>query len=529
VTIASRKFIYWLLPLVLAAIAGLWLAHDGRHHWDEPTYLYEGLYLTPEQIIEGRIQPSGIGHFTQGRILHALFVKGVMTAAGDGPSGFHALVAINFLLIVASFVLMFHILRDLLPDLPERRGAAFLVAMSPVILYLLFKVLADNEALFAALVATYALLELARGGPKHLGLIAIAGLAIAALTKNQMVFLPATCWVALVAFPVARINRKRLVLYGVGCGLAAFILTLATLQFLGIALEAYLASYLGLMESNVPMIAKFVNVATELGALWLLLPFALLTPRRQELRAFGLWFLLAMAPFVFVIDSIEARHVAVNLVAVGGLLALAIEAIELRWRAWQRMTDGTRCAVAVAAVVVLMAANALTLKIMPHRVQLDQMQAMIGTLDARYGAGRYALLTSAGYTDFQLIRVLWPEVDARDVSTDTIVFRGHRTRAKALACYTRNRDLHSIEDLRALKRPLVYFGYRQTFAAENLRDILGRVSPRLATRLLGAITLVDRLHTEATAWLWNSPKVRLDPIAESGHYLAYEVKLSPAP
>ena len=528
-TIASRKFIYWLLPLAFAAIAGLWLAHDGRHHWDEPSYLYAGHYQTPEQIIEGRIQPSGIPNFTQGRILHALFVKGVMTAAGDGPSGFHALVAINFLLIVASFVLVFHILRDLLPDLPERRAAAFLLAMSPIILYLLFKVLADNEALFAALVATYALLELARGGPDHFGLIAIAGLAIAALTKNQMVFLPATCWAALVVFPVAGIDRRRLVFYGVICGLAAIVLTMAVLQFLGIDLKAYLASYLDLIDGDVPVIAKLVNIATELGALWLLLPVALLTPRRQELRAFGLWFLLAMAPFVFVINSIEARHVAVNLVAVGGLLALAIEAIELRWRAWQRMSDGARCAVAVAAVVVLMAGNAVTLKIMPHRVQLDQMQAMIQTLDARYGAGRYALLTSSGYTDFQLIRVLWPEVDARDVSTDTIVFRGTRTRAKALTWYMGNRHPNSIEELRALDRPLIYFGYRQTFAAENLRAIISYFSPALATRLLGEITLVDRLHTEATAWLWNSPEVRLDPIGESGHYLAYEVKLSPAP
>jgi len=510
-------------------MSGLWLAHDGRHHWDEPSYLYAGLHLTPEQIIAGRFQPSGIPDFTQGRILHALFVKGVMTAAGDGPSGFHALVAINFLMIVASFVLMFHILRDLLPDLPERRAAAFLLAMSPVILYLLFKILADNEALFAALVATYSLLELARGGPRHLGFIAIAGLAIAALTKNQMVFLPATCWAALVAFPVAGMDRRRLGYYGVGCGFAAFLLTLATLFFLGIPLHAYLASYLDLIDGDVPVIAKVVNIATELGALWLLLPFALLTPRRQELRAFGLWFLLAMAPFVFVINSIEARHVAVNLVAVGGLLALAIEAIELRWRAWQRMSDGARCAVAVAAVVVLMAGNALTLKIMPHRVQLDQMQAMIQTLNARYGADRYALLTSSGYTDFQLIRVLWPEVDARDVGTDTIFFRGDRPRERALDWYTSSRHPNSIEDLRALNRPLVYFGYRQTFAAENLRAIISYFSPSLATRLLGEINLVDRLHTDATAWLWNSPELRLDPIAESGHYLAYEVKLSPAP
>jgi len=157
------------------------------------------------------------------------------------------------------------------------------------------------------------------------------------------------------------------------------------------------------------------------------------------------------------------------------------------------------------------------------------MRSMIATLDGRYGAGRYALLTSSGYTDFQLIRVLWPEVDARDVSTDTIVFRGHRTRKIAFDWYTSSRHPNSIEELRALGRPLVYFGYRQTFAAENLRAIISYISPPLAARLLGQITLVDRLHTEATAWLWNSPEVRLDPIAQSGHYLAYEVKLSPPP
>jgi hypothetical protein len=82
-----------------------------------------------------------------------------------------------------------------------------------------------------------------------------------------------------------------------------------------------------------------------------------------------------MAPFVFVINSIEARHVAVNLVAVGGLLALAIEAIELRWRPGSACLTA-RCAVAVAARHSH-GGQCVTLKIMPHRVQLDQMQAMI--------------------------------------------------------------------------------------------------------------------------------------------------------
>jgi hypothetical protein len=519
---------WWLaLPLALCAAAGLWLADDGRHHWDEPSYLYAGLYQTPAEIIQGRIQPSGIPNFTQGRMLHALFVKGVMTMAGDGPDGFNALVWINVLLIVASFVLIFHILRDLLPELPERRAAAFLLAMSPVILYLLFKVLADNEAFFAALVATWALLELGRGGPKHLAIFAVAGLAIAALTKNQMVFLPATGWMALVLFPLPGIDRRRFTLWGIVAGTVSVLVTVATIKALGFDIRAYLASYRDLLEGGVPVIAKVVNVGTELGFLWLVLPFALLSPRRQALRAFGLWFLLAMAPFVLFINSIEARHLAVNLVAVAGLLALAIEAIELRWRAWQGMSDTRRCAVAVAVVLVLTASNALMLKIMPHRVQIPQMRAMLDTLDARYGKDGYTLLTSSGYTDFQLIRVLWPDIDARDASTDTNAIRGRRSRARMLAIYTGDRFVESIAELREIGHPLVYFGYRETFAAENLRDVIGWVSPALATRLLGTITLTDRLHTDATKWLWASPEVRLDPLGQSGHYLAYEVVLSP--
>jgi hypothetical protein len=332
-----------------------------------------------------------------------------------------------------------------------------------------------------------------------------------------------------VVFPLPGIDRRRLVVWGVATGVAAVVLTLATIRVLGFTLTAYLASYRDLLDGDVPVIAKVVNVGTELGLLWLFLPLALLSPRRQALRTLGLWFALAMAPFVFFINSIEARHVAVNLVAVAGLLALAIEAVELRWRAWHGLSDARKCAVAVAIVLVLTASNALMLKIMPHRVQIPQMRALLDALDARYGKGGYALLTSSGYTDFQLIRVLWPDIDARDVGTDTISVSGRRPREKHLTAYMGERHPNSIEELRAIGRPLVYFGYRETFAAENLRDVISRVSPPLADRLLGTITLVDRLHTEATKWLWDSPQVRLEPVGQSGHYLAYEVTLSPAP
>ncbi len=189
---------------VVALVTGLWLAADGRHHWDEPSYLYAGAYLDAGDIIGGRVQPSGIANFTQGRILHALFVKGVMKAAGRRPAGFIAISCSTSCCSSRASCSSTDPARPAARPRPSGEAAAF-VAMSPVILYLVFQVLADTEALFAALVATYALLGLARGG-------GISGVrrsppqasSFCALTKNQMVFMPATFWATLSIVPACR-------------------------------------------------------------------------------------------------------------------------------------------------------------------------------------------------------------------------------------------------------------------------------------------------------------------------------------
>lgn len=528
-TTGNLKFKYWLVvPIAIAAVAGVWLAADGRHHGDEPTYLYAGVYQTTEQIIAGEVQPSGISDFTQGRILHALLVKGVMTATGSGEAGFRAMVAINLALVVVSLALLFRMLRDLLPDIPGRRAALALLAMTPVILYMSFKVLADNEGLFAALVATYAMLRFARGGSAFLAAIAIIGLSVTALSKNHMMVLPASFWAAMCIVPIAGIDRRRIAVFGVACGIAGFLLTFAILEWLGVGLKAYLSSYGTLNRVNVSLVHKILGISTEFGVVWLLLPFAFLTSRRRELHAFGLWFLFAIAPFVLFIDSIEARHIAVNLVAAGGLFALAFEAIGIRVRAWTNLTYKSRCAISVFAVLVIMVSNSFMLAVMTHRVDLDQLHAMLAMLDRRYGAGRYALLTAAGYTDFQIVRVLWPDVDVRDVSTATIAVRkGRRSRKQALDSYLGDRYHDSIEELRTLHRPLIYVGYPRRFAAVNLRPMLSFISPRLADGLLGKVDLNDRLYLPATRWLWQSPDVRLQPLAQVGHYRAFEVQIRP--
>jgi hypothetical protein len=515
--------------LVVAALVALWIAADGRHHWDEPGYLYAGAYPTTAEILDGQVQPSGIPHFMQGRILHVLVVKGVMNLAGSSAAGFRAMIALDLVLLAASVVLLFRILAALLPSVRERSLAAVLMALSPVVLYLAFRTLADTESLLAALVATLALVRIAQGGGAWQAAIAAFALAVAALAKNQMAIMPAAGWAALCLVPFGSINRRRLALVGAACGAASVAVAIGLIHLLGIGTASYIASYMYLADSTVPVVAKVLNVGTELGAIWILLPFALITRRRRELLAFGLWFLLAMAPFVLLLPSIEARHVAVNLVAAGGLAALALEGIAQRWRRWQTLSPGRRAALGSLAFALLLGSNALVLAIMPHRVDTTEMRAMLDRFDARYGPNGYVLLTAAGYTDFQMIRVLWPDVNVRDASTDEIsVHAGARSRRDALDAWLGGRYHDSIRELHDIGNPIVYMGYRQTFAAKNLRAIVSVFSAPLADRLLGKVELVDRLFSPSTAWLWESPDVELKPIEQIGHYHAFEVQLAPA-
>jgi hypothetical protein len=76
-----------------------------------------------------------------------------------------------------------------------------------------------------------------------------------------------------------------------------------------------------------------------------------------------------------------------------------------------------------------------------------------------------------------------------------------------------------------IDRPLVLVGFQRTFAAENLRMILNRVSAGLADRLLGHVHLVEHLYTPETQWLWGSAAVRLEPVAKIGHYQAFELSI----
>ena len=203
---------------------------------------------------------------------------------------------------------------------------------------------------------------------------------------------------------------------------------------------------------------------------------------------------------------------------------MALEAIDSRCDAWRCLSGAGRGVVATLAVTALMGSNKLALAVMPHEVEIGRLRGLLDTLDARYGAGRYSAVTPWGYTDFHIIRVLWPQIDVRALVSANVIVKpsGPQTRRQLLAAYYSGRYAERMEDLGGIDKPIVYVGFRETFSVENLRAISRRVAPHYVERMLARLAPID--HRDS--WLWRDPRAHFGLIAQNGHYLAYEVSVN---
>jgi hypothetical protein len=512
-------------PLLIAVVLGVFLAADGKLHWDEPHYLYVGSYLSVGDIVADDVQSSGLPNdWIYGRILHILTVKALMSATGPGMAGYHVIVAFHALLILASLILTFLILREVLPGVGESRAATYLLAMSPVVLYLMFKTMPDTQALAASILATYAILRCAQGAGALWCGIAAMSLSIAILTKCQGICMPATFCAAALFIPIAGIRRGRLLALGALGGIVALLLSTVVLEWLGVGVGRFLGAFADAFGPAYWWPFSILNAATELGLLWLLLPIALLSSRRRELGFMLIWLMLSMAPFLTIFfRQLEPRHITVNLVAAAGLLALALEAISQKFGFWQRLGATWKSAAALMAVVILMGSNWIALDVMPHEADLGKLRAMLQLLNAQYGAGNYTVLAPWGLNEFHLIRVLWPAVDVRDVEiVEEPVTTDRLPRRAARDSYYGARNIESIEELSKLNRPLVYLGTQERFAEGTLK-LLRRIAPAIGSRWTSKFAPTDHLYTGGARWLWANPSVRLEPLAQVEYYYALRV------
>jgi hypothetical protein len=505
------------LVLLLALLVLAWTCWDGRLHWDEPGYLYTGTYLSVPEIIAGNFQPSQIDGFSVSRLLHVLFVKAVTTAVGPGLLALGLVIGSYALLLMATALLGYLILRHWIADRRILQPAVLIACFSPMFVYLLFKTTPDIPSLFFSTLASLALLRSLTG--RALPWLAITAVALlgVGLTKHVMAWQYVAFVVATALFGGLDVRLRKLATHVLGSGIAALGLFMLVLAAAGIPLGHFLY-FLGVAsQAGEPLIAKLLHIGMSLGLLWLCVPLALFARDRRLVVFFIAWLALAIVPLILVLPRIEIRYLMTGFVPLAGIVFLALQTLAAWLDPWLRRRPRTAgiTAALVAAILVLssQAAQLLT----AHEVRMDQLHALIGQLEERADGRPYAVLTPWAYTDFHYLRVAYPDlpvynVSSKDASIDDSDFYGPRR-------------IDDLAALSALPERLFYLGFDEAFPVHNIAELAGWLPPALEQPIkakLDTFSLVEHLKT---SWMWDDPAVSLVESGGLGHYRIFEVQL----
>ncbi|MGH6901987.1 MAG: hypothetical protein ACREIR_04540 [Geminicoccaceae bacterium] len=489
----------------------LFLALDGRLHWDEAGYLYTGGFLDREAILKGEF----LGGIYISRMLHIAVIAAIVDLVGPGLSTLAILIGLYLAALLLVARLAYLILRKLLPD-DRGLGLAVICGMfTPIYLYLAFKTMPGIPGLALSSIAAWALLSAFAGRPLIWLPVVSLALAATAFLKTEMTLLFMSLVATLFLFGDDRYPRGRLIGYVLVLGLGALAVFALALWALGIDLAVYLKIGRGLLTREEPLAAKLLHIALEGGVFFLALPLAFLSRRRRDAWFCLTWFLLATLPLPLMIAHFESRYLAGNLVPLIGLIYLAGDGLTPRVAQWWRRSRAVTAGAAGLALLVVVGSNLIALSVMTHELRIDQLHRLIARLDQAYAGRDYAILTPYAYTDFHYLRFAYPD---RPIYTVQTVF----SRPTNDWSYYPGRVVTDLTQLKSLDAELVYLGFHENLAVENLRRIVGVIPLPILARQFEKKEFQDHL---ALSWMWGNDDLIFEEPLREGHYLAYPVRI----
>jgi hypothetical protein len=198
-----------------------------------------------------------------------------------------------------------------------------------------------------------------------------------------------------------------------------------------------------------------------------------------------------------------------------GLIYLAGDGLAPRVVEWWRRSRPLTAGAAALALLVVVGSNLIALSVMTHELRIDQLHRLIARLDQAYADRDYAILTPYAYTDFHYLRFAYP--DRPIYSVQTFFARPSNDQS-----YYPGRVVTDLAQLRSLDTELVYLGFRENLAVENLRQIVGLIPLPILARQFEKKAFQDHL---ALSWMWGNPDLVFEEPLREGHYLAYPVRL----
>jgi hypothetical protein len=386
---------------------------------------------------------------------------------------------------------------------------------TPIYLYLAFKTMPEIPALAMSSIATWALLCAFTG--RSLIWLPVVSLALAATAffKVELTILYLSLAAALFLFGTSQYPRGRLISYVLISGLGSVAVFAVMLWALGINLDTYLRIGTLLLHRAEPLAAKLLHIVLEGGVFFLAIPLAFLSSRRRDAWFCLIWFLFASLPLILLFAHFESRYLAANIIPLIGLIYLTTDGLAPYVAKWYRRSKAATACAASFVLLTVIGFNLIALPVMTHELRIDQLHRLVARLDRKYAGRHYAILTPYAYTDFHYLRFIYPD---RSIYTVQTVFNRSSNNWRDYP----NRVALNLDQLKSIDAELVYLGFHENLAVENLRRIVGNLPIPILVKQFKKREFQDHL---ALSWMWDNPALVFDKPLREGHYLAYPVRI----
>ncbi|HEY8468173.1 MAG TPA: hypothetical protein VIL18_00955 [Longimicrobiales bacterium] len=526
-----------LLWVVVTGALYILLANDGRHHWHEWRHVYSAAHFTIDQLAAGEFDPGPPpertaqerGGWYWGQLGHEALLRAAIRLAGPGLGTVALLEWLYGLLVPLAVLLILLTLRRLSLGIdPTLISAATL--LSPLAVYLGFKLMGEVPALLFAAFAGYLFLVglRARPGLAAAALHAGAGLSLA-LCFLCKVFMPLSFFGFALALPGAfpeygwrQVSGRLLFTAGVAAAAVALASSAVSVRPTDWALV-----YVFFREYRQPMAASAFGLLSAGSLLYALVPFSFLARDSKAVRFFAAWLAFAAAPVLLLATNfIEARYLAVALVPFAGLSVVGLQEIMRRVRG-PAGDVARRSRSAVATLMVVPVATAGALPFLPYEMSCREL---VGLVNRIWGEDPdAALLVPWNYTDYHFLSFAFPErpiylvqspIDARGHVYRDSLWERRQERNYGRAFIAGPEHLGRVAEIAR-----VYLGHDVLPPIANLRKLASSLGFTPIVRSLDAMQ--PRRHI-TESWMWSSREVRLREALRVGRYAAYRVETKPA-
>lgn len=499
-TIRKKVNLSIVVSLVLGTLVlFLWLGNRFDHHYDEFGYMYAAANYTPAEISAGHFEASNIDGYFDAKIGHIFLLRFLISIFGQGIMAIKAIQAVYTALFIGAGAMVVWLIGLLWGNWLRASIVGMLFLLTPVSVYVGPKLLAETPGFFSG-VASLLLLVLCLRTPKR-GLQVLYSLASAILltasllSRGNMLLMVAGGWFALWVVCPPGMRRGSILINSAIVGALAVVFLFLSQELFGLDLLGAIHSVGAVTNLKNPWRKKVWRIVFTFGPFLSVLPFAIASEARQELRFYGIWLACSILPLVVGLRYMEERFLLGGAPAMAGMAMLGGEVV---W-SWLRAVRLPAMRIAGIGLVALLLAGS-NYYIQPRTTHELDTSAYENVMEwIRKTAPYPSILIPWGWSDYHFLRMAYPEEPVYLVNTSTFFAPTNYVKdvskwGEAQERWYGDRHVDNLVELKRLKKPWFFLSWE-----------------------------VRGYNTQHWSWIWDNPNLRRTLVYQYKKYRVYQL------